>query len=178
MIGHGIGSLTRQFENEIEEVKVAELDKEVLEVSREYFQYDGDSVEIGDGRKILQETSRSFDAIVIDAYHNTNMIPFHLLTKEFFALTEEKLQQEGILIINAIGRPADDLVIESMDTTLKSVFTEVQILAEDERSEWQNLLIIASNKPLTSNTIKGLTPVKVKGGELLLDEDTKLRNLN
>jgi spermidine synthase len=178
MVGHGIGSLTTKFESEIEEVKVAELDKDVLEVSKNYFLYKGNSVEIGDGRKILQEETKPFDVIVLDAYHNTRQIPFHLITKEFFDLTEEKLKEDGILVVNAIGTPKDDLVIESMYTTIKSAYEEVYILAERDVGDLQNLIIIGSNNPLDMKKIKGQQAVKVKEGELILDENTKLINLN
>lgn len=178
IIGHGIGSLTRQFEKEKKEVKVAEIDKDVLEISKRYFQYEGNSVEIGDGRKILKEQTENYDVIVLDAYYNTYQIPFHLISKEFFALTNEKLQQDGILIINAIGTPKDDIVIESMNTTLKSVYPYVYIFAEDEDNELQNLIIVGSKERIKSKKIKGQRIVKVKEGKLILDGDTKLNNLN
>ncbi|WP_132011409.1 fused MFS/spermidine synthase [Mesobacillus foraminis] len=178
MVGHGIGSLTSKFESEIEEVRVAELDKGVLEASKKYFLYKGNSVEIGDGRKILQEQSKLFDVIVLDAYHDTRQIPFHLITQEFFTLTKEKLQDDGLLVINAIGRPKDDLLIESMYTTIKSVYQEMYILAERDEDELQNLIFIGANDPLDMKKIEGLNDVEVKEGELILDGNTKLMNLN
>ncbi|WP_409300626.1 fused MFS/spermidine synthase [Peribacillus sp. SCS-155] len=178
MIGHGIGSLTSQFENAGKAVKVAELDKTVLEVSQKYFQYEGDSVEIGDGRKILSEQKENFDVIILDAYHNTNQIPFHLISKEFFSLTYEKLDDAGILIINAIGTPGNDIVIESMNTTLESTYPYVYLFAEDGYHELQNLTFVASKKPIEADPLKGQRNIKVKKGELILDADTKLENLN
>lgn len=164
MVGHGKGSLTTKFESELEEVKVAELDKDVLEVSKNYFLYKGNSVEIGDGRKILQEETKPLDVIVLDAYHNTRQIPFHLITKEFFDLTEEKLKEDGILVVNGIGTPKDDLVIESTYTTIKSAYEEVYILAERDVGDLQNLIMIGSNNPLDMKKIKGQQAVKVKKG--------------
>lgn len=178
LIGHGIGTLTRQFEKEKKEVKVAEIDKDVLEVSRNYFQYNGNSVEIGDGRKILNEQTERYDVIVLDAYHDTFQIPFHLISKEFLHLSHKKLQEDGILIINAIGTPKDDILIESMNTTLKSIYPNVYIFAEEEVDKLQNLIIVGSKKPLDEKKIKGQHRVKVKKGKLILDENTKLKNLN
>jgi len=178
MIGHGIGTLTRQFEIGKKQVKVAEIDKDVLRVSRDYFQYQGNSVEIGDGRKILNEQIQKYDVIVLDAYNNTKQIPFHLISKEFFSLTNEKLQEDGILIINAIGTPNDDIVIESMNTTLKSVYPHVYIFSQGKKGDLQNLTIVGSKNPLDDKKIKGQRIIQVKEGELILDGDTKLKNLN
>lgn len=178
MIGHGIGTLTRKFEQEGKQVKVVEIDKGVLEVSRDYFQYEGNSVEIGDGRKLLKETKDTFDVMVLDAYNNTHHIPFHLISKEFFSLTSDKLNDDGILIINAIGNPKKDAVIESMNTTLKNVYPYVYIFAKGEKKGLQNLTIVGSKEPLDDKKIMGQHVIKVDEGELILDADTKLRNLN
>ncbi|WP_394237617.1 hypothetical protein [Niallia oryzisoli] len=80
MIGQGIGTLTRKFEQENKKVKVAEIDRGVLEGSQNYFQYKGNSVEIGDGTEILKERTDKKDVIVLDAYNKTYQIPFHLIS--------------------------------------------------------------------------------------------------
>lgn len=178
IIGHGIGTLTKKFEQENKKVKVAEIDKGVLQVSRDYFQYKGNSVEIGDGREILKEQTDKLDVIILDAYNTTYQIPFHLVSEEFFSLTSEKLNDDGILIINAIGNPKKDIVIESMDTTLKSVYPYVYVFAKGEKDGLQNLTIVGSKKSLDDKKVIGQHIVKINEGELISDEDTKLRNLN
>ena len=178
IIGHGIGTLTRKFEQENKNVKVAEIDRGVLDVSRDYFQYNGNSVEIGDGREILKKTTQKIDVIILDAYNNTYQIPFHLISKEFFSLTSEKLNDDGILIINAIGNPKKDIVIESLNTTLKSVYPYVYVFTKGEKKGFQNLTIVGSKESLDVKKIIGQYSIKVNEGELILDEDTKLRNLN
>lgn len=159
-------------------VKVAEIDKDVLDISKKYFQYEGDSVEIGDGRKILKDQDETYDVIILDAFHNTYQIPFHLVSKEFFNLTRAKLSEDGILIINAIGTPGDDPVVESIHTTLKSVYPYVYVFSKEEEDQLQNLTIVVSNESLDDKKIKGQNVVEVKEGDLILDEHTKLKNLN
>lgn len=178
MIGHGIGTLTRKFEDTNKNVLVAEIDKEVVDVSRQYFQYNGNSVEIGDGRKILKEQKKRFDLIFLDAYNNTTQIPFHLISKEFFELTSEKLNNNGILIINAIGKQKGDLLIESMNSTLKSVYPYVYIYGREDGKGIQNFSIIGSKYPIEDKKIKGHNLIKVGKGKVILDSDTKLTNLN
>ena len=178
IIGHGIGTLTRKFEEANKNVLVAEIDKEVLEVSKDYFQYDGNSVVIGDGRQVLKEQEEGFDVIFLDAYNNTTQIPFHLISKEFFTITNDKLKEDGILIINAIGNPQGNILIESLDTTLKSVFPHVYVLGVEGNRDVQNLTIIGSRKPLSVESAKGHRLFKVEKGKIVLDGDTKLTNLN
>ena len=114
----------------------------------------------------------------MDAYNNTYQIPFHLISKEFFSLTSEKLNDDGILIINAIGNPKKDIVIESLNTTLKSVYPYVYVFTKGEKKGFQNLTIVGSKESLDVKKIIGQYSIKVNEGELILDEDTKLRNLN
>ncbi|USK41758.1 fused MFS/spermidine synthase (plasmid) [Cytobacillus firmus] len=178
MIGHGIGALTRKFEDTNKNILVAEIDEEVVDVSRQYFQYTGNSVKIGDGRKILKEQKSRFDLIFLDAYNNTTQIPFHLITKEFFELTSEKLNSNGILVINAIGEQKGDLLIESMSSTLKSVYPYVYIYGKDDGKGIQNITIVGGKYPIEDNKINGHNLIKVGKGKVILDSDTKLTNLN
>lgn len=178
IIGHGIGTLTSQYEKENKEVKVAEIDKGVLEVSRNYFNYKGNSVEIGDGRNILKKQKNEFDVIILDAYNNTDKIPFHLTSKEFFTLTNEKLKDDGVLIINSIGNPKGDTFIPSLKTTVNSVYPFVYIFALEQKVGVQNLTIVGSKEPLDDNKITGQSTLEVDDGELIFDGNTKIYNLN
>lgn len=177
IVGHGIGSIVKKFETEGKKVKVAEIDKTVLEVSREYFQYNGNSVIIGDGRKILNDEKMKSDIIFLDAYNNTTQIPFHLVTKEFFKLTESKLKQDGVLLVNAIGKPKGDEFINSLYSTLGSVYPYVKIFGRLEQGQ-QNLYFLASNTPLKESEIERLRELRIAKGEVILDTDTKLKELN
>ncbi|PGT85327.1 spermidine synthase [Bacillus sp. AFS040349] len=178
IIGHGIGTLTSHFEKVNKEVIVAEIDKGVLEVSRKYFNYKGNSVVIGDGRNILKKQQNEFDVIILDAYNNTDQIPFHLISKEFFTLTNKKLKQDGLLIINSIGKPKDDIIIQSLKTTVNSVYPFVYIFAMGEKVGIQNLTIVGSEVSLDVKKINGQKAVEVDEGELIFDGNTKIFNLN
>lgn len=178
MIGHGIGTLTKRYEQDKKGIVVAELDETVLDVSKKYFEYNGDSVVIGDGRKVLQEQIDSYDVIVLDAFRNTSHIPFHLVTKEFFLLTKEKLNEEGILLINAIGTPKEDEVLASLNTTLQQVYPYVYALGTSNENERQNILYLASSKHLDVTQMEGLRKMKLPNGIIIFDDDTKLKELN
>lgn len=178
MIGHGIGTLTQKFEKKGKKVKVAEIDKHVLEVSRDYFGYEGDSVVIGDGRRILSKQQNKFDVMVLDAYNNTEQIPFHLISKEFFTLTSDKLDENGLLLVNAIGKTQGDELIKSMNSTLKSVYPNVSVYSFEDKKGIQNLTFVASKSKFDKNKIKQQKLLQIGDGEIILDENTKLRNVN
>lgn len=178
MVGHGIGTLGRQYEKEKEKVKIAEIDSALVDISKKYFLYEGDNVVVGDGRKILNDEKSKYDVIILDAYHNTTQIPFHLTTKEFFQLTNEKLSDNGIVIMNIIGEEKNDPIVESVTTTVKTVYPYVKVFKNVEESGIQNLYLVASNKPLEENGIENLVEFPMEQGEIILDTDTKLKNLN
>ncbi len=76
---------------------------------------------IQDGRRYLADNDEKVDFIVVDAY-NSDSIPFHLITREFFQLVRDRLTPDGILAINYIGPPRNDFVTASLFRTLGSVF--------------------------------------------------------
>ncbi|WP_394237321.1 hypothetical protein [Niallia oryzisoli] len=65
-----------------------------------------------------------------------------------------------------------------MDTTLKSVYPYVYVFTKGEKHGLQNLTIVGSKKSLDYKKVIGQHIVKVNEGELILDGDTKIRNLN
>jgi hypothetical protein len=82
--------------------------------------YKGRAV-IQDGRRFLADLTGKVDFVVLDAY-NSDAIPFHLITREFFELTRSRLTDDGLLAINYIGSPRGDFVTDSLFRTLSAVF--------------------------------------------------------
>jgi MFS family permease len=100
---------------------------------------------IEDGRRYLRRHREPVDFIVLDAY-NSDVIPFHLITREFFELIESRLTEDGILAINYIGRPTEDLVTDSLFRTLGEVFGSDMVRAyrtRDDESEVQVMIVFA-----------------------------------
>lgn len=180
MIGHGIGTLSSKMRLKGKQIEVSEIDPQVLEVSKKYFGYRGEDVVIGDGRKILaSKTDNSLDVLMLDAY-NSNSIPFHLITREFFEIGKRKLRSDGIVVMNLIGKTEGDALTESVNTTLSSVFTQVKVfvpkpLATGERG---NLIVVAALRELPNLNISGVVENPVRKGELITDAQTRFAELN
>jgi len=89
---------------------------------------------IQDGRKYLADHPGLVDFIVLDAY-NSDTIPFHLITREFFELVRGRLTADGLLAINYIGPPGGDFVTDSLFRTLGEVFGRRKLLAYRTRND-------------------------------------------
>ena len=53
----------------------------------------------GDGRVFLNRRKETYDLILVDAFHG-GYVPFHLLTREFYALVKQRLAPGGAAAFN------------------------------------------------------------------------------
>lgn len=110
-----------------------ELDPQILEVGRRYFQLDRPNVRTvaTDGRRWLrgQPAARKWDVVLVDAYQ-VPYIPFHLTTVEFFQLVRAHLTEHGVVAIN-VGRTRDDqTLVDALIATMREVYPTVAVLRE------------------------------------------------
>ena len=55
-----------------------------------------------DARRFVIDTTRRFDAIVVDVYSSRTSIPGHLVTREFWSDTRRALKPDGVMLANLI----------------------------------------------------------------------------
>ena len=55
-----------------------------------------------DARRFVIDTTRRFDAIVVDVYSSRTSIPGHLVTREFWTDTRRALKPGGVMLANLI----------------------------------------------------------------------------
>jgi spermidine synthase len=148
IIGHGIGTIASHLRGK--RTKVAELDEKIVEVSRRYFGYDLENVRVGDGRSILSgEQSDAFDMIIVDAFTDKGT-PLHLVSQPFFEIAKEKLHVRGSIIMNLMGKGANDRLVNAIYHTLNEVFdyAKVFILPAEGSTDMHNIIIIGRNIPI------------------------------
>ncbi|MFC4809413.1 spermidine synthase [Paenibacillus sp. GCM10023250] len=148
MIGHGIGTIAAHYPDQ--EVTVAEIDEQVVELSRTYFHYRRDNVLIGDGRQLLAEQADGgHDCLVLDAFTEEGT-PHHLSTLEFFRLARGKLRDPALMLLNLMGKGAGDKRVRAIHTALAEVFphTLAFALPGEASSEQRNMLLAGSAYPL------------------------------
>ncbi|NCC34603.1 MAG: spermidine synthase, partial [Chloroflexia bacterium] len=154
MLGSAAGSIPKQFlaiygpETRIDAV---EIDGRIVEMGRRYFDLeDRDpafpfyTTYVADARYWLATTDQQYDVIGMDAYHQP-YIPFHLTTVEFFTEVKQRLNPQGVAVVNA-GRPAsgDDRLVNALGSTMLAVFPEVYII--DTR--FANAILIGVKTPV------------------------------
>lgn len=107
VLGLGGGSFPKRLHRDFPgvTVDVADIDPMVIDVAKRYFQVPGDArmrLHARDGRRFIQEADARYDLILLDAY-NSDTVPFHLTTREFYREVERRLAPGGVLVSNIIG---------------------------------------------------------------------------
>ncbi len=106
-----------------------EIDPEIIQVGKAYFGMTMPNlIPIAvDGRIGLAQSQRRFSIISIDAYRPP-YIPWHLTTQEFFQQVYERLQTNGVLVINVGRAPDDRRLIDGLVGTIASIFPSVYVM--------------------------------------------------
>ncbi|MCC6889780.1 MAG: fused MFS/spermidine synthase [Hyphomicrobiales bacterium] len=104
MLGLGGGSISTYYARAMRDVQIdtVELDQRVIDVAKEYFALrETPRVRYiaADGRVFLNRTKERYDLILLDAYRG-GYVPFHLLTREFYALVKNRLTPGGAVAFN------------------------------------------------------------------------------
>jgi len=147
LIGLGGGLLPAVLEGYGIETHAVDIDPQIVEVAREYFEFKGEA-SISDGRAHLVVLAERYDLIVIDAFAGADM-PYHLATRECFELATERLEPGGILALNLISRPSGSRVSASVMRTLRAVFPHATAYRSGLSEGVQPIVFFASESPLS-----------------------------
>lgn len=149
-------------------VEVIEIDPNVVEVGREFFrtgEYPRMQVIAGDARQYLRHTDRRYDFIFGDAFNGVHYIPYHLVTVEFFEEIKQHLTYHGVYMMNIISATEGDqsTLFHAVINTMAQVFSHIEVFTinPDDRTQLQNVIIIASNEelPIASlGTVSSISP--------------------
>ena len=108
-------------------VTAVELDAVMIDLAEKYFGMKpepGLEIVEADGRLHLVRDDTRHDIILIDAYRGP-FVPFHLLTKEFYALVKSRLKPGGIVAQNI---EPSTMLFDSTHATLLEVFDQVDFI--------------------------------------------------
>jgi len=150
IIGHGIGTIAGHFAHR--DIRIAEISPTVAQWSRSWFGYTGPEVSIGDGRSLLaQAADGSLDVIVLDAFTEKGK-PWHLFTREFWRLAEQKLNDRGSILLNVFGRGRRDSFVDAVWAGLAETFAYRRgfVLPQDDPRDAANRILIASKSPISA----------------------------
>ncbi len=194
MIGMGAGSISTYLGRAMPDtqIDVVELDPGVIAAGEKYFglrQTDKVRFIDSDGRVYLNRHKDQYDLILLDAFRELG-IPFHMLTKEFYALVKDHLAPGGAVASNVA---ANTKLYVSTLMTLRAVFPTVDVYPDWADSKFAQAIAVAAPSarpstdallqraaalqqqfhfryPLTDIVGKRVTKDFSAGGELLTDD--------
>jgi spermidine synthase len=153
LIGGGAYALPRAWAAHQEPVNltVAEIDPEVTRIATEHLWFDPASATVihSDARRVLTLSDDTYDVIIGDAFTDI-AVPEHLITREFFQLVDQRLNPEGVYIMNVIDHMDRLEALASVVATAKEVFDVVEIWADplhDPTEDRRIFLMVAGDAP-------------------------------
>jgi spermidine synthase len=154
VLGLGGGSFPKRLHRDFPGLTVdaVDIDPEVIRIAKEYFKTPEDArlrLVAKDGRRFIQEGKEKYDLIFLDAY-NSDTIPFHLTTREFYREVAARLAPGGVVVSNIIGslRGPQSGFFRALYRTLGEVFPTLYTIPTYD-ANWQilgeiNIILIAS----------------------------------
>ncbi len=182
ILGLGGGSFPKRLHRDFPEivVDVVDIDPEILAIAKRYFQVPEDSrlrLHVQDGRRYVQQTTDTYDLIFLDAY-NSDTIPFHLTTREFYQELEAHLAPDGIVVSNIIGslRGPQSSFFRAMYRTLTDTFSTVYVIPTYNLSEGYplgeiNIILVATRDRTRLTRGELMARVGRVGGKLVPASD-------
>ena len=144
ILGNAAGTTARAYGHYFPQTAIdaVEIDGELTGVGRRLFGMRAPrlSTYTADARPWLADAPSRYDAIFIDAYRQP-YIPFYLTTREFFALSRERLAPGGVVILN-VGHPEGDTKLERAISA--TMWSEFRIVLRDPIAA-RNTLLIGTN---------------------------------
>jgi spermidine synthase len=143
ILGLGGGSFPKRLYRDLPNVIVdaVDIDPEVIAIAKQYFQVPEDSrlrLFAKDGRRFVQESTDKYDLIFLDAY-NSDTIPFHLATREFYEEINARLSPGGVVVSNIIGtlRGPQSRFFRAIHRTMSEVFPTIYVVPTyDQSAGW------------------------------------------
>lgn len=154
VIGGGAYSIPKALlkESPNMQVDVAEIEPELFNLAKNYFNLTDTSRlhnYTEDGRHFLNKNPKKYDIIVSDVYYSFFSIPAHFTTKEFFNLTKNRLNDNGVFIGNFAGNldQKSPSFILSEIKTFKNVFPNSYFFAVNSLASKvpQNIIFLGVN---------------------------------
>lgn len=150
LLGLGGGSISRYLDAFMPELAITgvELDAEVIDLARTYFHLGETAVDIvhADGRVHLRQNDQRHDLIMVDTYRG-GVVPFHMVTREFFALARDRLKPDGALVINLHARSR---LLDAVLATLRATFQRVDTYSAPQSG---NVIVVGTDAELNDTDI-------------------------
>jgi spermidine synthase len=111
------------------EIDAVDINPEVAYAAKNYLGFREDArmrVYIADGRRFIEQVSKPYDAIFLDAF-GASAVPEHLTTQEFLLAVRRAVRSDGVVVGN-LWHSAVKPSYDSMVRTYRATFDELHIL--------------------------------------------------
>jgi predicted membrane-bound spermidine synthase len=151
MLGLGGGSIATYLGRFMPDAAITtvEIDPGVISAAKNYFglrESERMRYRAGDGRVFLNRSGELYDLILLDAYRG-GYVPFHLLTREFYALVKRKLTPGGAAAFNVHD---GNKLYASTVKTLAEVFGGLDLYPTGVGE----VIAVATTSPLTKDALE------------------------
>lgn len=128
-LGLGAGNVGAYLRSALPALSIdyVEIDPAVPEVARRFLSFEEGPdvrVHVRDARRFMAETNRRWDFILCDTYIGLS-VPFHLTTREFFAVARERLTPGGVLAVNlaaGVSHPFSRAIYRTLSESFASTY--------------------------------------------------------
>lgn len=139
---------------------VVEIDSDLTEIARKYFRLKDNpnlSIYHQDARVFLNNTDKTYDAILWDAFGSYFSIPYQLTTKEVVQRKYDLLSENWIVILNLVSSMQWNKAkfLQAEYKTYSEIFPEVFIIPVRTQNthESQNIMLVAAKNKDTLNML-------------------------
>lgn len=94
-----------------------------------------------------------FDVIVGDAFHDI-VIPYHLVTAEFFRLVAARIKGDGLYLMNVVDHQLSPRLALSIRKTMATAFKHVEIWRTRETGARTTFVLIGAARPTRSGQVR------------------------
>ena len=133
-------------------IDVVEIEPSLLKIAQQYFHLPTDARLVNhatDARVFLAQTDGKYDFIFSDIYHSLYGVPAHCTTKEYFSLVKNRLQPNGVVVVNAIGTLTQqkESFLMSEIKTFRAIFPNSYFMGVNSpgSARLQNVIMIGVN---------------------------------
>jgi len=152
LLGGGAYSFANNFlhENPSAELDVVEIDSELTEIARQYFNLKDDprlNIYHQDARRYINNTDNTYDAIIVDVFFSL-AVPYQITTIEAVERLHSILNEDGVVMLNLVSTANGNKgkFLQAEYKTYMSVFPQVYLLATEDSKNGdvlQNFILVA-----------------------------------
>lgn len=153
IIGLAGGTIARQHTAVYGQIPIdgIEIDGDIVAASRQYLGMDMPNLNVivEDARYAFNRLDGKYTVVGIDAYR-VPYVPWQLTTVEFFEEINDRLAENGVVVINVGRTPSDRRLEHAMANTMLQVFPSVHRI---DVPDSLNTILVATNQPTQAENL-------------------------